>query len=72
MDESERKIRLAENLQRIYSFRGAFPEFERVHSTLMLTLPALLTKLYSDCQTFAETEVNSLLERFERVSGTQV
>lgn len=72
MDDTERKLRLGENLQRISSFRSAFREFERVHFTLMETLPALLTKLYSDCQTFAETEINSLMERFERVSGTQV
>jgi hypothetical protein len=72
MDEAERKLRLGENLQRISSFRSAFPEFERVHSALMQTLPALLTKLYSDCQAFAETEINSLLERFERASGAQV
>lgn len=26
-------------------------------------MPALSTKLYSDCQTFAETEIKSLLER---------
>ncbi|MFZ0964767.1 MAG: HNH endonuclease signature motif containing protein [Terriglobia bacterium] len=71
-DEAERKLRLAENLQRILSFRSAFPEFERTHSTLMETLPALLTKLYSDCQAFAETEISSLLERFEGASGTQV
>jgi hypothetical protein len=71
-DEGERKLRLGENLQRICSFRNAFPEFERVHPTLMETLPALLTKLYSDCQAFAETEINSLLKRFERASGTRV
>ena len=32
------------------------------------SLPLLLTKLYSDCQTFAETEINSLLEKFEQIS----
>jgi hypothetical protein len=71
-DELERKLRLGENLQRICSFRSAFPDFERVHAALMETLPALLTKLYSDCQAFAETEINSLLEKFERASGTKV
>jgi hypothetical protein len=70
MDEAERKLRLGENLQRIASFRNAFPEFERLHSTLMETLPAFLTKLYSDCQAFAETEINSLLERFERAGSS--
>jgi hypothetical protein len=71
-DESERKLRLGENLQRICSFRNAFPDFERIHGALMETLPSLLNKLYSDCQTFAETEIKSLLERFEQVSGTHV
>lgn len=71
-DPAERKLRLDENLHRIRLFRGAFPEFGQVHPALMETLPALLTKLYSDCQVFAETEIKSLLERFERASGTQV
>jgi hypothetical protein len=28
-----------------------------------------LTRLYSDCQTFAEKEINSLLDRFEQISA---
>lgn len=71
-DAAERKLRLGENLQRIRFFRSSFPEFEQFHPALMGTLPALLTKLYSDCQAFAETEIRSLLERFERASGTRV
>ncbi len=31
----------------------------------METQPALLTKLYTDCQAFAETEIRSLLEKFD-------
>jgi hypothetical protein len=61
-DGTERRLRLSENLQRICSFRNAFPEFERVIPSLMQTHPVLLTKLYSDCQTFAEKEIKSLLE----------
>jgi hypothetical protein len=38
----------------------------------METLPALLTKLYFDCQTFAETEIKSLLKRFERISDIRI
>ncbi len=60
--ETERRMRLSENLQRVRSFRRAFPEFEQILPSLTETLPALLTKLYSDCQTFAETEINSLLK----------
>ena len=69
-DERERRLRLTENLQRIRSFRHAFSEFEQVLPGLMETLPGLLTKLYSDCQAFAETEIRSLLERFERPRPT--
>jgi hypothetical protein len=71
-DESERKLRLNENLQRIRFFRREFSEFEQILPSLMETLPALLTKLYSDCQTFAETEIKSLLERFERTSNIRI
>lgn len=71
-DETERRLRLNENLQRIRSFRHAFSEYEELLPFLMETLPALLTKLYSDCQIFAEAEIRSLLERFERESGTRI
>src|SRR5438445_137920 len=49
-DVTERKSRLSENLQRIRSFRRAFPEFEQILPSVMETHPALLRKLYSDCQ----------------------
>lgn len=71
-NETERNLRLSENLRKIRSFRNAFSEFEQVLPSLMQTLPALLTKLYSDCQTFAETEIKSLLEKFEQISGTSI
>jgi hypothetical protein len=64
-DDKERRQRLSQNLQKIRSFRSAFPEFGRALPSLAETLPALLAKLYSDCQAFAETEIKSLLERFE-------
>jgi hypothetical protein len=67
----ERKLRLSENLQRIRVFRTAFSEFERILPSLMETQPVLLTKLYSDCQTFAETEIRSLLERFDLKSDSR-
>lgn len=65
-DPEERKARLAENLKNVRSFRQAFLEFERVLPSLAQTLPELLTKLYSDCQSFAETEIKSLLEKYEQ------
>jgi hypothetical protein len=70
-DGTKRTLRLDENLQRIRSFRSAFSEFEQVLPSLMVTQPALLTKLYSDCQTFAETEIKSVLKRLDSVSDTK-
>ena len=64
-DQTERTLRLSENLERIRSFRSTFSEFQQVLPSLMATQPALLTKLYIDCQAFAETEIRSLLERFD-------
>jgi hypothetical protein len=67
-EEAERKTRLSENLERVRSFRSTFPEFERILPSLARTLPELLTKVYSDCQVFAETEIRSLLGRLEGIS----
>jgi hypothetical protein len=63
-DESERRLRMSENLKTIRSFRSSFPEFERVILSLTEPLPTLLAKLYSDCQAFADTEIKSLLKSF--------
>ncbi len=62
-DATERKLQLNQNLQKVRSFRRAFPEFQQVLPSLMEAMPGLLAKLYSDCQTFAETEIRSLLDR---------
>jgi hypothetical protein len=70
-DEEQRRTRMAENLDRIRSFRNTFQEFQIVVSTLTATMPALLTKLYSDCQSFAETEIKSLLERYEQTNAAE-
>jgi hypothetical protein len=67
-DGTERRLRLNGNLQRIRSFRSVFPEFERVLPSLMETQPALLSKLYSDCQAFAQMEIKSLLDGVDPVS----
>jgi hypothetical protein len=71
-DQEERSKRLAENLKNVRSFRHAFLEFERVLPSLVLMLPELLTKLYSDCQSFAETEIRSLLEKYEQSSDAGI
>jgi hypothetical protein len=70
-DDTERGVRLSENLSRIRSFRVAFPEFERVLPSLTETLPSALTKLYSDCQSFAEKEINLLLETLLKIRDTE-
>jgi hypothetical protein len=71
-DETERRAHLNENLLRIHSFRGTFPEFGQTLPELKETLPGLLTKLYSDCQNFAELEIGSLLKRFEYTSSAHI
>jgi len=69
IDESECNVQLNENLRRIREFRNGFKEFQAVIPTLAATLPKFLTKLYSDCQAFAESEIRSLLERFKETSN---
>lgn len=66
----ERRTKLNDNLERIISFRSTFKDFQMAHAALVETLPILLTKLYSDCQAFAEGEITSLLEKFKQTSGT--
>jgi hypothetical protein len=64
-DDPERRLRLSQNLQKIRSFRSAFPELEQALPSLAERLPGLLANLYADCQTFAEAEIKSLLQRFD-------
>ena len=66
-NEAVRRLRLGENLEKLRLFRSSFPEFQQILPSLLDTLPALLTKLYADCQAFAETEMESLLDRFEKM-----
>jgi hypothetical protein len=68
-DETERRTRLRENWERISSFRAAFPELEQILPAIREALPELLTKLYSDCQSFAEKEIRTLLEGLDRIAG---
>lgn len=67
-EKTERQRRLTENLARIRQFRGEFSEFQQV-LPLMDALPELLTRVYADCQAFAEGEIKSLLEKVERISS---
>ena len=70
-DDAERRLRLSENLQRLRLFRSSFSEFEQILPPILDTMPALLTKLYADCQAFAKTEMESLMDRFEKMSGSR-
>jgi hypothetical protein len=67
-DDAERERQLLESLERIQGFRDQFAEFRAIQPTLMKTLPLVLTKLYSDCQAFAASEIRTTLERFNRES----
>jgi len=71
-DEVERKKLLGENLQRIKVFRSRFSDFQAVLPALVETLPISLTKLYSDCQNFAEKEIRSLLADFKQASDAHI
>jgi hypothetical protein len=71
VDETERRLRMTDNLERIRAFRHRFPEFELVLPSLAKTLPTLLAKLYSDCQIFAETEIAAVMAKFDAMSTEQ-
>jgi hypothetical protein len=64
-DDAERLSRLAENLSRIRDFRASFPDFAGILPVMHRLSPELLTRLYSDCQEFANREIRLLLDRIE-------
>jgi hypothetical protein len=66
-DEQERTKQLAENIERIRHFRRDFASLEKKMSDFQAILPSTLTKLYSDCQSFAESEINLLLQQFHSI-----
>ena len=67
--ETERRSKLLRNTERIRSFRGQFPQSQKMIALLSNVLPTLLTKLYSDCQDFAEKEIAALLKRYEEIEA---
>lgn len=69
-DEAERTSRLAANLSKIRAFRAIFPEFGRILPAMRGMSSDLLTKLYSDCQAFADREIRLLLDRIEPTLGS--
>ena len=60
----ERKSLLRMNLERIRDFRAQFSLLEGTMKALSEELPTVLSKLYADCQTFATTEIETMLLRF--------
>ncbi len=63
-DDDERKATLVASTAAIRAFRCEIDEFAKEVPSVMTKLPDFLTKLYSDCQSFAEGEIRSLLERY--------
>jgi hypothetical protein len=63
-NKAERQSTLAANRENIAAFRAEFAQFETTMRPLLEKLPEVLTKLYLDCQVFAETEIASMLKRF--------
>jgi hypothetical protein len=70
-DDTERALKLRSNLQRLRAFREAFPEFEKVMPSLKQSLPGVLTKLYTDCQDFAEKEIKFLLKSLDQIPNSR-
>jgi hypothetical protein len=64
-NQSEKTINLTASLDKIRSFRSQFAEFQEILPLASQVLPELLKKLYSDCQSFAESEIRSLLGQVE-------
>jgi hypothetical protein len=69
-DPTERRLRLQEGLGKILLFRSRFSEFQQTMPSLMVEQAVLLAKLYVDCQSFAEREINTLVERFGSAART--
>ena len=63
-DAGNRQAAMAQNLSRIRSFRLEFPAYEALTKSLAPELSSGMSKLYSDCQQFAETEIKSLMAGF--------
>ena len=66
-DEEQRRRSLSTKLIRIREFRAQFTSGVSRVSDLESRLPLLLTKLYSECQEFAEREIRGLLKSAELV-----
>jgi hypothetical protein len=63
-DPAERKSQLQLSVEQIAKFRELHPEFGRVLPHLKQHLPHYLAILYKDCQTFADTRIESLMKEF--------
>jgi hypothetical protein len=63
-EPTHRAAHLAERLSALQAFRRRFEEFQELRESLSVALPGLLTKLYADCQIFAEKEIRAMLDQF--------
>ncbi|PZR70831.1 MAG: hypothetical protein DLM73_17095 [Chthoniobacterales bacterium] len=63
-EPDHRKVELRQNAQRITRFRAMYLDFERVLPYLKEHLPYYLAVLYKDCQTFADSRIESLMRDF--------
>jgi hypothetical protein len=61
-DEMERRDGLSSSRARIQAFRNRFAETSSAPSALATTLPSKLVDLYSNCQSFAEAQIEALLK----------
>ena len=64
--DEERTMRLDSAAAKITSFRTEYPQFQRTHPFLQKELPKSLAILYTDCQNFAGTRINTLMDEFLR------
>jgi len=63
-EENERAKQLRESVKRIRQFRAGYPEFQQALPYLKTHLPQSLTKLYKDCQSFAGTQIEQVMNEF--------
>ena len=69
-DFKQRTASLERSRVTIHKFRGQFDYFIAFRSIVAEALPSLLATLYADCQSFAETEIHLLLERFTEMNSS--
>lgn len=69
--KEERLANLSANLRRIRIFRSEFAELQPLRVEIAEAMPALVSKLYADCQNFAESEIARLLQLFASLAAAE-